>query len=410
VSFEALCDPREAVLANAGELHRITNEKVVWGTRHSGYRLPDQVADELERLVVGREPIDPDLQDGGPHKTSSSASPQESGGRHKVARIAYNTADWQRPTGDASKFESADTYNHKFGFGHEEWLFRSEWLIDGWRYAFVQGVNKSYEKLVKAGKPFDLTLFTIQPDKRRRYVATILAVECLSDSQAGEALKIFKSQGWYDAMRKEISAVGGNDSEIGNARWARNILSVRYLQQNVQRFPPATYAESDDPIMRLSRYQLYDIDQDGADSGKAGLRGRKGSESAPGTRSFTRRPSGSIVCTPEHAEMQKKLMLELKREYPNARVVREENFVDIKVVTESDLILFEIKSDLEPRTVIRQALGQILEYAYHPSQNHTLPVQLVIVGRGVLTKSDAAYLQFLRFTFKLPVTYRVVTI
>jgi hypothetical protein len=70
-------------------------------------------------------------------------------------------------------------------------LFRSEWLIDGWRYAFLQGVNKSYSKLVKAGQPVDLTLFTIQPDKKRRYAASIQGVECLNDQQAEDVRKEF---------------------------------------------------------------------------------------------------------------------------------------------------------------------------------------------------------------------------
>ena len=119
---------------------------------------------------------------------------------HKITRIAYNSAEWQRPTGEAKTSEGGDTYNRQHGFGHEDWLFRSEWLIDGWRYAFIQGVNKSHAKLVKAGQPFDLTLFTIQPDKKRRYVATIRGVECLDDQQAEDALKEFKQRGWHNTM------------------------------------------------------------------------------------------------------------------------------------------------------------------------------------------------------------------
>jgi len=61
--------------------------------------------------------------------------------------------------------------------------------------------------------------------------------------------------------------------------------------------------------------------------------------------------------------------------------VREKDFIELSVHTPSETLLFEIKSDLEPRSVIRQALGQILEYAYHPSRVHPNPVKLFIVGR-----------------------------
>ena len=103
-------------------------------------------------------------------------------------------------------------------------------------------------------------------------------------------------------------------------------------------------------------------------------------------------------------------MIDLSKEYPKAKALREQYFIDVSVQTEQELILFEIKSDLEPRTVIRQALGQILEYAYHPNRSHALPVQLVIVGRRPLTASDADYLKYLTTRFSLPLSYRVVEI
>lgn len=48
---------------------------------------------------------------------------------------------------------------------------------------------------------------------------------------------------------------------------------------------------------------------------------------------------------------------ELEKEFPSAQIDLEWNFIDIRVLTATELLLYEIKSDLEPRTVIRQALG-----------------------------------------------------
>lgn len=329
---------------------------------------------------------------------------------HKITRIAFNSAGWQRPTGDARKFETIDTYNHKFGFGHEDWLFRAEWLIDGWRYAFIQGVNKSHEKLVKAGQPFDLTLYTIQPDKKRRFVAVISAVECLDHQQAQDAVSLFKELGWYGDMVKEIKAVGGEPAALGNAKWAKDILNVRFRQENVRLCVPDTYAMPDDPILRRWRYQLYDAEDKNPANDGANHIGRVGSTSLPQIQPVMRGATSAVVYTPEHARMQEKLMIDLSKEYPKAKALREQYFIDVSVQTEQELILFEIKSDLEPRTVIRQALGQILEYAYHPNRSHALPVQLVIVGRRPLTASDADYLKYLTTRFSLPLSYRVVEI
>ncbi len=70
----------------------------------------------------------------------------------------------------------------------------------------------------------------------------------------------------------------------------------------------------------------------------------------------------------------------------------------------------EIKTDLDPRAVIRQALGQILEYAYHPLRYGPRPDRLVIVGRSPLRPEDEAYLALLRKEFRIPLTYRVIEI
>ncbi len=82
---------------------------------------------------------------------------------HKLTRISYNSAHWQKPKGEARELEAPHTYNRAFGFGNEDWLFRSEWLIDGWRYAFLQGVNKGRQKLVKAGQPSTLRYLPFSP-------------------------------------------------------------------------------------------------------------------------------------------------------------------------------------------------------------------------------------------------------
>lgn len=108
--------------------------------------------------------------------------------------------------------------------------------------------------------------------------------------------------------------------------------------------------------------------------------------------------------------MQARLFAELKAAHPNDVVVCEQNFVDVTVETKTEIILYEIKSDLEPKSVIRQALGQIMEYAFHPPARQTLPVRLVIVGQNSLNESAKVYLNVLRFKFGIPLEYKVIKI
>ncbi len=57
IHFERLLDPEISVLATAEELMAITSARAVWGTQASGVSLSDDIAQALEHLVVGREPV-----------------------------------------------------------------------------------------------------------------------------------------------------------------------------------------------------------------------------------------------------------------------------------------------------------------------------------------------------------------
>src|SRR5260221_6522421 len=176
----------------------------------------------------------------------------ESSGERRLARIAYNSEGWRRPTGEAGDQETTDTYNAKNHFGHEDWLFRREWVVDGWRYAFIQGLNKNRKAYV--GKPLDVTLFTVEPDKSCRLVATIYGLESLSDEQAKGALKVFRSKGWLNTMQDEVIAIGGKPEALGNPKWAEHVLNVRYRLENVDSYSPDTFLPNDKWIKDRHRY------------------------------------------------------------------------------------------------------------------------------------------------------------
>lgn len=328
----------------------------------------------------------------------------------KITRIAHNSSGWIRPTGDAKKDEATGSYNSDYGFGHEEWLFRSEWQIDGWRYAFLQGVNKSRARLIREPQAFDVTLYTIEPDKRRRYVADIYGVECLDSTQAADAVKAFKDMGWYDTMRQEIRAVGGKEAMLGNSPQASDIINVRFRADRVVFFPPGTYATPDDPINRITRYLLSEkstVFRERPE--RVAGRGRSGKDQADDFFCFERKSVAPVICTPEHRRMQAILLEQLRREVPGGRILCEEDYVDVLLETDDRLTLFEIKTDLTPQYAIRQAIGQLLEYGYRRPRGPK-PLQLVIVGRSALSRDDEGYLARLRETFSLPLKYREVSL
>lgn len=327
---------------------------------------------------------------------------------HKLARIAYNSAGWHHPTGEAGNHESDETYNAINKFGHEDWLFRTAWDIDGWRYAFIQGMNK--HRRTYTGQTLNVTLYTIQSDKRRRLVATIYGLESLTDEQADDALNTFRNKGWLKTMQDEVRAIGGRAEALGAPDWAHHVLNVRFREGGVDIHPSDTFLADDEWLQNRHRYMLYNLG--GADRARIEQThvGRRGTQSAPNANLLFRRGTKPMSYTPEHARMQTKLLVELQAEHGKEHVWLETDFVDVRVETDNEKIFFEIKSDLDPRAVIRQALGQILEYAYHPVRVGRRPDRLVIVGRTKLGTGDTAYLKRLCEDFKLPLSYRVVEI
>lgn len=323
----------------------------------------------------------------------------------KVARIAYNSRGWRGPTGEAARAEAEGTFNNVNGFGYEDWLFRNEWTVDGWRYAFLQGVNKSHARLIRERRPFDVVLFTVRPDRRRQYIATIDDVECLSSEQAANALDAFRENGWLDKMKREVLDVAGNTDALDNPTYAPDILNIRFKLGNARMYPDETFAEPDDPIHLWNRYLLTEALPAIPTMGRAA---RSGSESIPTAEPHVRAAQQAITVCPEHVAMQARLMRELQQEFPNRPVLRERACVDVQVETDQERWLFEIKTDLSPRAVLRQALGQLLEYAHFATARDGRKLHLVAVGRTPLAPEDAAYLDRLRTDYGLPLDYRVV--
>jgi hypothetical protein len=82
----------------------------------------------------------------------------------------------------------------------------------------------------------------------------------------------------------------------------------------------------------------------------------------------------------------------------------------IDTVVQSDLgkIYFEIKTGSSARACIREALAQLLEYAYWPGSEE--PARLVIVGEPPLDPTAAKYIEALNSRFGLGLDYRQIVI
>lgn len=83
--------------------------------------------------------------------------------------------------------------------------------------------------------------------------------------------------------------------------------------------------------------------------------------------------------------------------------------VDVAVRRGEAYWFYEIKTADSARECLREALGQILEYAFWPPGARMVS-RLIVVGETVLDKECKRYLQLLRKRFALPVEYQRIIV
>jgi hypothetical protein len=84
-----------------------------------------------------------------------------------------------------------------------------------------------------------------------------------------------------------------------------------------------------------------------------------------------------------------------------------ETRADVVVRINQEYWFFEIKTPGSPRHCIREAVGQLLEYAYWPGAPEV--TRLIVVGAGPLDETGQSYLASLRSRFHLPIDYEQVS-
>lgn len=110
-----------------------------------------------------------------------------------------------------------------------------------------------------------------------------------------------------------------------------------------------------------------------------------------------------------HNKLQAALFAYLESVYGSDHVSGEQDCgdgtcIDVAVRNGSRYIYYEIKTGCSARSCLRQAFGQLMEYAYWPIGQGI--ESLVVVGEPPLDAEAMAYLKILRRKFRLPLEYR----
>lgn len=315
--------------------------------------------------------------------------------QERIARICWNSLEWKRPSGRIGKSKSKGSYEKISGWGHEEWLLDETKLVDGYHYAFLEQLNGKdcYE-----GKEYDIHLFTITPDNTWVYIGLIKDVVVLNDEEIKQVVLQYQKRGWLKEMKKDIINAGGDTTDFNP-----------YLLFNMKfKLSNAKINYSNKPILKPHsighRYNLMYKRED-----FAFIRNSKGRINTLDTSKVVRNSkSGKIEIDPIHKKIQNAVFRILSPFYEDLSMEEEDEFghrIDIKgkLKESGELDFFEVKTS-SAKNSIREALGQILEYAHYPSENRA--DKLYIIGCIKPDGNDMAYLEFLRKQYKLPIWFR----
>jgi len=114
-----------------------------------------------------------------------------------------------------------------------------------------------------------------------------------------------------------------------------------------------------------------------------------------------------------HNELQQALFVRLTKAYGEINVCREVNSgigtsIDVVVRQGKEYWFYEIKTDGSPRSCIRQAIGQLLEYAHWPGSVEA--ARLIVVGEAQLDAEGKEYIKILRGRYSLPIDYEQIVL
>ena len=316
---------------------------------------------------------------------------------NKFCRICWNTSGWRIPTGD--RIESGDSYVATYGFGHEEWLFNYEWMIDGFRYGFLQPIGKY--RPTYSGHQCTLALYTLTPDKQTLLVGTLSNVYIPEINELRNVLEIYRAQGWLDQMREQVRNVGGDIGDLENPI-PQNIANIRFRPEDVVVFDPRPRVIGDHTIIRNLRYQPFNWIDNFPDTDIQPPRYDR-SDPRRSEHERTRAAQEASSIDPRHVRLQNRLYEHLRNVHGPECVHYEKHYVDLSLSLPDGDVFFEIKVESSAKRCIRLAVGQLLEYSHYPT--HRRAQRLVVVGDAPPNENDQAYLVHLRETYQIPIYY-----
>lgn len=334
-------------------------------------------------------------------------------GEKRIMRLTWNTNNWELPI--SHTWKPADqgkpnvAHEHQYGYGHEEWLFNPRYRKGDFQYGYIRGVDHMSQTVESISK---LILFTINPiDKKRYLIGKLVNVEIIEGYE--EEIKLFKPvyDKYFEDMVRELKIIGADYQYFKKSGLFPN---VKFKWADAEIYNDAILSDTLNSD-KYKRFQPYILDEDlekvleGDLTTKNKLVFKAG---IAANASFYNKTTtaGTTHVNRYHSNITNDLnkFLNEVKGYNNDQISIELTkvggaIVDAAVKIDQTLILFEIKTSSTGLGNIRQALGQIFEYALLDDKVNIS--HLYIVGPAALKKLEQDYWDRLKEIIKIPMTY-----
>ena len=333
----------------------------------------------------------------------------------RVARICWNDNGWVCPSGYYGKSEYIDSHESKYGYGHEEWLFDLGKIIGGYHYGFLEPIRKQQEAY--SAKFYNVWLYSINAESKKRYwIGEILNLEVLNKDESEKIKREYEIRGWLKEMEEQIKHSGAN--AIGFSNWKGvELFNIRFHPSDIKLNDPYFELPVDHPISAQSRYSFAHFQKDFLIEDQKNFSFISSEKSNDGekaikveTKVHYRQPR-SVEITYLHTVISYRLTENLRKVYGFDNVTPEHpsgygaNRIDIVVKDKERLIFYEIKTYPTLKSSIREAIGQLMEYALWI--NHKKADELIVITQPHKDfKNASLYFKHLRNTFNLPLYYQ----
>lgn len=330
---------------------------------------------------------------------------------HKITRICWNSNHWNTPSGALGKSKSLDAFENQAGFGFEEWNFDLSKVIDGYIYAYVPAAGADRAHAAQLSSPFHLSFYSIQNHKspQRYWIGTVYNVEYVSPTQSKHIYLHYQHKGWLKERFQQLKHLG-IDYQAYQDDFPHCFFNIRYKVKDINLLKEPIAFSHNDPAIKSNYYNFLNFSQL--------PKSVTPSHDFTPQKEYVERESYSIEAAhfkKLHAIVHNQLAQQLKKECPQDTIVSEfmlPNYtrVDLyRISPNSKITLYEIKIARNLRDVLRQAIGQLLEYQFHLRQPiHALVIVSIFDLNAAHHHQEHEFLTFLQQQLNLSIQYQMI--